>query len=302
MTTNEGSLIPDGEELAPVWYRSLSYRFGVATNNPEIEIYVGRILARFHLPLDPDELTSPPTPGVPPVYRLLDLGPDASSRYQLTLHHEPMLTSDRARDALHILFWNINAETLRTTGDLFLIHAGAVTTPTGGAMLLPAGSGGGKTTLVAGLIRAGFGYLSDEAAAVDPVAIEVYPFPKALSFKGDALTDLFPGVVSGDDDPFGLKRSYVLPEELGASVAGPAPPRYVVSIRYERDAPVELTPISRADAAVRLATNAAGTRIYGRRTLKILQGLVKDAACFQLVGGDLQRSVAVLEEVAAGRS
>ncbi len=48
-------------------------------------------------------------------------------------------------------------------------------------MLLVAPEDHGKTTLTAALVRDGFGYLSDEVAAIDPDSLVVRAYPKSLS-------------------------------------------------------------------------------------------------------------------------
>lgn len=63
----------------------------------------------------------------------------------------------------------------------FAAHAGVVGNAKG-VIALPALSGGGKSTLTASLVKAGLGYLSDEALVVDDGgAVIPYPKPFALS-------------------------------------------------------------------------------------------------------------------------
>ncbi|MDF1587174.1 hypothetical protein [Marinimicrococcus flavescens] len=75
-------------------------------------------------------------------------------------------------------------------------HAGAVADARG-AVLLPAPSGGGKSTLAAGLVAAGWRFLSDDIAPVDAGRAEVAPVPLALSAREGSwpiLRQLFPGM------------------------------------------------------------------------------------------------------------
>lgn len=67
---------------------------------------------------------------------------------------------------------------------LLCIHAGVVSGPDG-LIAIPGESGLGKTTLVAALLRVGFGYVSDEALALDRATGAVTPFPRPLSLCGD---------------------------------------------------------------------------------------------------------------------
>lgn len=69
-------------------------------------------------------------------------------------------------------------------GKVFL-HAGVVAWK-GRAVIIPASSFAGKTTLVAALIKKGAVYYSDEYAVIDRKGL-VSPFPKSLSMRG--ITD-----------------------------------------------------------------------------------------------------------------
>ena len=60
------------------------------------------------------------------------------------------------------------------------MHAGAIEWRDR-VVLLPGVSNAGKSTLVAGLVRAGARYLTDEAACLDHETLVVRPFPKAIA-------------------------------------------------------------------------------------------------------------------------
>src|SRR5207249_5616388 len=88
--------------------------------------------------------------------------------------------------------WAIQAAVPEHVRDFLCIHAGCVSRA-GGGLLLPARRGCGKSTLTTALLLAGFGYLSDEVGAVDPVTGNLYPFEKLISLDQAALSFL-PGV------------------------------------------------------------------------------------------------------------
>ena len=67
---------------------------------------------------------------------------------------------------------------------LLCIHAGVVSGPDG-LVVIPGQSGLGKTTLVAALVRSGFGYVSDEALAIDRSTGDATAFPRPLSVNAD---------------------------------------------------------------------------------------------------------------------
>ena len=105
---------------------------------------------------------------------------------------------------------------MRTCTDLLLVHAGAVVTPSGSGVLLPAASGSGKTSLVAGLVRAGWGYLSDEVGAIDPVTRRLCPYPKVLSIK-PGMFEGFVDLIDPDQGwPISSREWLIAPEVLRA--------------------------------------------------------------------------------------
>jgi hypothetical protein len=69
------------------------------------------------------------------------------------------------------------------------VHAAVVSHPNG-VLAVPGASGHGKSTLTAALLRAGFGYLSDEALAIDRRDLEVTAFPRPLSLGHDVCASL----------------------------------------------------------------------------------------------------------------
>jgi hypothetical protein len=99
----------------------------------------------------------------------------------------------------------------------FALHAGVVAAD-GRGIAFPADSGGGKSTLTAACLQAGFDYVSDEALCinVETGAIEVYPKPLGLSSWSRRQLSI-------DDDslafPAATSEGMVTPADLGASVA-----------------------------------------------------------------------------------
>jgi hypothetical protein len=282
------------------WYRVLSYYFCLRWNADRLGSFAHQVLEGFTVPRDPGEERTPPTPGDPPVYSLLDVGPSEQVRYRLVYRSSVMAAGEDAGYVLDQLFWHVNSEAVRHTGDFLLIHAGALATPTGEGVLLPAPSGHGKTTLVAGLVQAGFGYLSDEAGAVDPVTRKLYPYPKALSLSRDVLETHFPDLADRADGP--TRKRYLPPDWLRpAAVAEPCLVRFVIVHRFQSGASTTITPISRGNAALELGRNAMNLGVYRERALPLLSDLVLGAACYQMVHGSLAEAVVAICGVTGSR-
>jgi hypothetical protein len=277
-------------------YRVLSYYFSIEWNWGEHIEWLQRVLSPFAVAPDPNEERSPPTPGMPPVYSLIEVQSE-SSKFQLLYSGGSLIKSRDPSNLLQHLLWHINSEACRRTGDFFLIHAGAVVFPTGGALLLPGPTGSGKTTLVAALVSAGFGYLSDEAAAIDPVTRRVHPFPKALAFKEGSL-ELLPGLQkAGSNGSVITGQQHLLPEEIRAgSVAAPGQVAAIVAI--VRNSETEIAPITAATAAKILAENALNLRAYKSRGLELIADVVRGANCFRMKLGPLDKAVEAITGLA----
>jgi hypothetical protein len=99
------------------------------------------------------------------------------------------------------------SEMLRARGS-FLIHSAAVM-GNGKGVLIPALSGGGKTTLCLSLLRGGFKYLSDDRPFLRRVdgGFEILSFPEEIDVT-DKTISLFPELSALGDTSFtvGLKK------------------------------------------------------------------------------------------------
>ncbi|MFB3739932.1 MAG: hypothetical protein ACE14W_13330, partial [Candidatus Velamenicoccus archaeovorus] len=233
-------------------------------------------------------------------YEVLDLGPgEPGSRYRLLIDGRWVLGSDHPSDVIDDLFANVNADTMAVTTDLVPIHAGAVVAPDGRGVLIPAPSGSGKSTLVAALVRAGFGYLSDEAAILDPSDGRVLPYPKHLTLKegtGDPVGRAAPR--SDERSLVPASKWHADPESLRpGSVAGAAPIGTVIAYRYEPGAPTSRQDISAAEAVVELGRNLMLARRDLPRSLDVLARLCRSARAFCLVSGNLEEGVALVVEL-----
>ena len=234
-------------------FRLLGYYFTLRWNEDSVGRSVRRVLGRFEVAPDPAEDRYPPTPNVPPVYTVADAGSSQRPRWRLWYGDGLLADTPAFAAVLDHLFWHVNTEAMRQTGDYFIVHAGAVVSPGGEGLVLPSDSGGGKSTLVAALVRTGFGYLSDEAAAFDPVTRRLHPFPKALTLKRGAF-ELFRDLAPRTAVASNVEQWHVTPDELRpGSSAGPCDLGWVVTVRFEEGAATALSPMSRAETATDLA-------------------------------------------------
>jgi hypothetical protein len=284
-------------------FRCLSHTFTVRWNRARFGESVSQILDPFAVSLETIKARQPATPGMPPSYSLVDLGPKEDRRYVLLYGEDVLVGSARADDVLHFLLWHVNGEAFWQTGEFLIVHAGAVVTPAGHGVLLPGEAGSGKTTLTAGLVRAGFGYLSDEAGAIDPVTGRLYPYPKTMDLKGDSFK-LFPELRAKNGKlPVVQSRWRVRPDDIRpGAIGGPCELRFVIAPRFRDGAPTELSPTSRADAVTELWSSVWNLSRYGERALHLLAEVMRGARSYRLVFGDLLEAVQAVEEVTTRRA
>jgi hypothetical protein len=278
-------------------FRMLAYYFSIRWNVDAAGDRIRYVLRDFAVPHDNEEYPEIWAPGLPPQYSIVERR-SKGPRFHLFYGNEVMLSTSRLESLLSHMIWHVNHLSLRTTGDFFLVHAGAVSTPSGEGILLPARSGGGKTTLVAALLREGFLYLSDEAGAIDPISRKLYPYHRALTLKKGHATD-FPelyGHGNGFDWIEGVK--WVHPEDIyPGGIGTPCPIRLLVAPEYVPGAPTELTPLTPAQGAMELLTKAINLVRYRSRALPLVADIAREAPSFRLISGDLGEAVRAIVEL-----
>lgn len=219
---------------------------------------------------------------------------DGGYRYQGS---EVVEWEELAPALLHAV-WDIHAIVPRATRDFLDLHAGSLSR-SGHGLLLPASQDVGKSTLTVALMEAGFDYLSDEVAAIDPVTGRVYPFPKWVQLDPETL-NFFPGLEERLDDRRGLTgrllARFVRPQDLGAKPAEPARPRWIVFLDAVRGGPPRLEPLARSAAVERMAENSSNLYRYGDRGVILLSRVAREAQAFNLSGGTPKERAALLAE------
>ena len=151
------------------------------------------------------------------------------------------------------LVTDLQSELARAAHGWTFIHAGVVAID-GRAIVLPAPSGGGKTTLVAALIRSGAEYASDEFAVIDRLA-RVHPYARPLRVRTP-----------------GQRLRSVPAAELGAaSVKAGVPIGVVLFVDYQPSGFFETSLLPGGRVAAGLLRHCLGARGRPRETLRALR-------------------------------
>ena len=202
---------------------------------------------------------------------------------------------------LSVTLWALFSAVPGSVRDFLFLHAGSVVHD-GQALLLPGGTGSGKSSLVVALLQAGFDYLSDEHGALDPVTGWAYPLPKPAGLEPDAL-GLLPGLDELLDHrelpPLLPSKGYVRPEDVGRAVAPRTPVRCVVFPTPAWDGPPRLERLTRAEAVEQMAANCFNLDRYRDRGVAMLARTAREAESFRLTGGTPPERARLLQDLLA---
>ena len=206
--------------------------------------------------------------------------------------------------AFPILEWGLNWCVSAHCHQYLVVHA-AVLERNGGALILPAPPGSGKSTLCAGLVSRGWRLLSDELTLLDPNTAMVMPLARPISLKNqsiEVIRKFAPQAVFSTTVHDTLKGSVAHmkpPAEAVRRALEPAAPRWIVAPRYKAGAASELTPLSRGRAFMQLADSAFNYNVHGRQGFELLADAVERSECYEFVYGDLENATAMFTELAA---
>jgi hypothetical protein len=174
------------------------------------------------------------------------------------------------KDALDIFSSHIRLAVAENAADRVFIHAGAVGFGDK-ALIMPASSRCGKTTLTAELVRRGGLYYSDEYAVLDADGL-LHPFPKPLSIRG----------LSSDD-----RQTDVHVESIGGKVAEQEiSVAMVLFTEYQNNAVFRPKRLSSANGLMELIRKTIPIRTEPERVLNVLRKVAESAIFVESKRGD----------------
>lgn len=276
----------------PLWrhhtgnHDALGHHFGVRTNDDVVGRHLAKVLAPLAATGDPQEW-----------YDILVSG----GRAQVWWRGEVMF--DGALGLLvPALHGHVNRSAVTATAGIAL-HAAAASRG-GATVLLPAPAESGKSTLVAGLVLAGWSYFTDEVSAIDPATGSVRAYPKAISVDRGSW-GVVPALEPHLDPATALLRGdqWQVPAENAPATSSLSPPVQLIAFpAYETDAETRLEPLTPAEAVVLLGANSFNLMTLGDAGLDQLAALAQGARCFRLPVGDLADAVELLHGAVANRA
>ncbi len=257
-------------------YDLLGFRAEIASNSPDFIATLDRLNAAFRV--------SPEVWGRRPDGRY-QVWVDADGEcWDVTCQGQDLDWCDDLIEAVSYVEWHLCDQAIARRHDLLHVH-GAVLSGPRGSLLLPGASGIGKTTFALALALRGLRLLSDDVVFLRPDTWEVEPFPRAFHVHDDALPRLEPlGLRYRPEDHIG---PFLCSTVLGPWERTPGPPlRYVVLPRLEPGGPLELQPLSQAEATLELTRCSKNLRAFPRFGLELIARLMEGVECYLLRRND----------------
>jgi len=204
-------------------------------------------------------------------------------------------------------FWAYGLMKLFRQKGLYTLHGAGLVSPTNAGVVISGPCGSGKSTLSIGLIRAGWGYLSDDALLLRDVnnAVEILALRKSFYIDEDNVQryrDLSPGAVVPDNTG-GQRRQLALHESRPDQYASRMKASLLLFPRIVPHATSTLKPLTGAAALTKLLAESGG-QLFDRRSmsqhLQILKRLIEQTRAFELHSGqDLYRDPSKLATLLA---
>ena len=202
--------------------------------------------------------------------------------------------------ALPLLEWGMNWCIATQAHQFLMLHA-AVVEKQGGALILPAYPGSGKSTLCAALCLRGWRLLSDEFGLVRSNDFKIAALPKPIALKNqsiDVIRQFSTKAILGPVFPKTRKGSVCHLRALSSSIdcmTEPASPKLLVFPFFQAGAQLKLEVIPKTRAILKLANNAFNYEILGDAGFQMIRQIVRLSSCYKLTYGDLDEAITVLD-------
>lgn len=181
--------------------------------------------------------------------------------YSMDLDGEDLGTGELVWAGLRYFDTRVRLVIAEHAVDHVFLHSGAVVW-NGKAIIFPADSFSGKTTLVAEFVKKGAIYYSDEYAVLDANGM-VHPFPRLLSMRDE----------NGD-----YLRTHVSAESLGGTVGIlPMPVSFVLLTKYDPKSSFKPVILSSGMGLMKMMPQAISLRSQSEFTLNVLKTIANSA-------------------------
>jgi HprK-related kinase A len=181
-----------------------------------------------------------------------------------------------------------------------LLHASSVEKD-GKVLIMTGESGSGKSTLSALLASRGWRFMGDEFALIDPISGDVYPFPRPVSLKNEAISVMRALLPSTRFGPVQLATAkgdicHLIPDSAAiAAMNDPAPPALILFPGF--GLPHAIRPVGTSEAFVRLTQASTNYTALGEAGFDALTRLVTRVPACAIDYPDTDTALALVEEL-----
>jgi len=206
---------------------------------------------------------------------------------------EPRETTVTDDYILAYLLWEITRLMFERSGDRVHLH-GAALVLKGRAVVLAGRSEAGKSTLAGWLTHRGWGFLTDEAALVDPESLVVFPFWRPIGVRLPGPLD----PIVPQDAPEGHGRNERLVPASTIGTLAPAAPLALIAFPSRAPGePTALRPLPPAATLMELTQHFPGLVDGGRAGFRRLARLVEAVPGYELRFHDLDEAERALADL-----
>lgn len=255
-------------------YRAIDFRFTVETDIPGAFATVDRLFAPFR-----DARAG----GSGRTYRL-GTSRSEPGLFELMVDGASIQRPPSPGSMLDWMIIDVTTEAVTQTADFVCVHASAAALD-GRAIVLPAPPEHGKSTTVAGLVRAGWDLLTDEAALFDPDDDLLHPFPRPMMLSDTSMAAL-PGLVGSlpaSYEAFRRLDHHLTADDLRPGALGSAARvAFVVFPSYAPGGTTELVPLGRSEALMEMIQGTFNIQRVGGTGVETLGRVVRSADCYRL--------------------
>lgn len=186
-----------------------------------------------------------------------------------------------------------------------MFHAGVVAKGQD-AVMIAAHSGGGKSTLTAALMEAGYRLLSDEFAVLRRDRVALMPYPRPVSLK-NASVDVVRDMAGADalSKPLvGTPKGTVAYRRARASdieaMHEESVPKLLIFPIFKENSSVTFSRVEPADAAMRLIAGSPNYQVVGQQAFETTMAMMDGLEAFEVGYGSTEDSVALVEDLLNG--
>jgi HprK-related kinase A len=204
--------------------------------------------------------------------------------------------------SLPLLEWGMNWCVSTYVNYYLKIHA-AVIEKDGGAIIMPASPGSGKSTLCAGLVINGWRLFSDELALIDFLGDKVYSYPRPIGLKNESIEVIRgyggDGITIGpvaNDTHKGKVAHMKAPDAAIAQAGKPASPKRIVFPKYKKGSRAILTQLTKAEGFERVAINAFNYSLLGEKGFLALVNMIRLCDCYEFTYSDLDDAAKIFDD------